>query len=61
MLKRLKSFQCIQMRLLLLNRIEPNLGKAEKKTESVNQRVTEPLSPEAIAQIGALVKKVGSS
>jgi hypothetical protein len=32
----------------------------EAQSESVNQRVTEPLSPESIAQIGALIKKVGS-
>jgi len=30
------------------------------QSESVNQRVIEPLSPESIAQIGALIKKVGS-
>jgi hypothetical protein len=30
------------------------------QSEAVNQRVTEPLNPEAIAQIGALIKKVGS-
>jgi hypothetical protein len=28
--------------------------------ESVDQRVTEPLSPESIAKIGALIKKVGT-
>jgi hypothetical protein len=32
----------------------------EAQSESVNQRVTEPLSPESIAKIGALIKKVGS-
>jgi hypothetical protein len=28
--------------------------------ESVDQRVTEPVNPEVIAKIGALIKKVGS-
>jgi hypothetical protein len=30
------------------------------QSESVDQRVTEPLNPEVIAKIGALIKKVGS-
>jgi hypothetical protein len=31
------------------------------QSESVDQRVTEPLNPESIAKIGALIKKVGSA
>ena len=30
------------------------------QSESVDQRVTEPLTPESIVQIAALIKKVGS-
>ena len=30
------------------------------QSESVNQRVTEPLNPEVIAKLTALIKKVGS-
>ena len=32
----------------------------EAQSESVDQRVTEPLTPESIAQIAALIKGVGS-
>lgn len=32
----------------------------EAQSKSVDQRVTEPLSPEAIAKLTALIKKVGS-
>ena len=32
----------------------------EAQPESVDQRVTEPLSPESIAKLTALIKKVGS-
>jgi len=31
------------------------------QSESVDQRVTEPLNPESIAKIGAQIKKVGSA
>ena len=32
----------------------------EGQSESVNQRVTEPVNPEVIAKLTALIKKVGS-